>query len=173
MPLAVARMSEEDIRGELEKLHAVSFGWALGCCRRNRDDAEDVLQTSYLKVLEGKARFRGTSSFKTFLFGVIVRTAAEYRRSRWLAGLRLDRWRRAGRPAPASDPEQGALRSSEANRLARALERLPRRQRETLELVFSHDLTIEEAAVALGISIGSARVHYQRGKKKLSQVLGE
>ena len=42
--------------------------------------AEDVLQTSYLKILDGRARFGGRSSFKTFLFGVIRHTAAEDRR---------------------------------------------------------------------------------------------
>jgi len=166
-------MNEVDIPGELEKLHPDSFVWALACCRRDRDDAADVLQASYLKVLEGKARFAGASSFKTFFFGVIVKTAAEHRRRRWLGGLRLDRWKRASAPSLPADPEQDAVRSSEAGRLLRALAGLPRRQRETLELVFSHDLTIEEAAATLGISVGSARVHYQRGKRRLAEVLGE
>ena len=52
----------------------------MACCGRNRERAEDVLQTSYLKILDGRARFRERSSFKTFLFGVIRRTAAEERR---------------------------------------------------------------------------------------------
>ena len=173
MPPAAARINDADIPGELEKLHPDSFSWALACCRRDRDEAADVLQSSYLKVLEGRARFAGASSFKTFFFGVIVRTAAEHRRRRWLGALRLDRWKRAGAPALPRDPEQDAMRSSQADRLLRALVRLPRRQRETLELVFSHDLTIEEAAAALGISVGSARVHYHRGKKRLAELLDE
>jgi RNA polymerase sigma-70 factor (ECF subfamily) len=42
-----------------------------------------------------------------------------------------------------------------------------------LDLVFGQDMTVEEAALALGISTGSARVHYDRGKKRLRHLLGE
>src|SRR5262249_31186635 len=45
-----------DLRGELERLHVASFGWALWCCRRRQDEAEEVLQSAYLKILEKRAR---------------------------------------------------------------------------------------------------------------------
>jgi RNA polymerase sigma-70 factor (ECF subfamily) len=57
--------------------------------------------------------------------------------------------------------------------LPAALATLATRQREVLELVFGHDMTIEEAARILGISLGSARVHYERGKRRLRRELGE
>jgi RNA polymerase sigma factor (sigma-70 family) len=162
--------AEPDPRGELERLHAESFAWALACCRRDRESAEDALQASYLKVLSGEARFDGRSRFRTFLFGVITRTAAEQRRARWRAWIGLERRARQGFAGPA-DPEDAAARSEEAQRLRRALTLLARRQRELLELVFAHEMTIEEAAGVLGISVGAARVHYQRGKRRLARLL--
>jgi len=45
---------------------------------RDADRAADVLQIAYLKVLNGKAAFDARSSFKTWLFAVIRRTAADY-----------------------------------------------------------------------------------------------
>ena len=163
-----SRMERAELERELEQLHAASFAWALGCCGRNRDDAEEVLQTVYLKVLDGKARFDGRSSLKTWLFAVIRHTAMAYRRTRWIRSLALLRM-----PAPRDDhdAERDHQRSEEASRLLAALRRLARRQREVLELVFYHDMTIEEAGATLGISVGSARVHYTRGKKRMEEML--
>jgi RNA polymerase sigma-70 factor (ECF subfamily) len=48
---------------------------------------------------------------------------------------------------------------------------LPRRQRQILELVFAHDMTIADAAEVLEITVGSARTHYDRGKKRLAREL--
>ncbi len=125
-----------------------------------------MLQTSYLKVLDGRARFAGHSSFKTFLFGVIRKTASEARRRSALRGLFLVKWeRRRGEEAPAVGPEDRLT-------LVSALEKLPRRQRQVLELVFTLGTTVEEAAEALAISVGAARVHYDRGKRRLAALVG-
>ncbi|HEV8580493.1 MAG TPA: RNA polymerase sigma factor [Thermoanaerobaculia bacterium] len=156
----------------LEALHPASFGWALGCCRWDREEAEEVLQTTYFKILDGRARFDERSSFKTWLFAVIRRTATERRRSRWLRSLAALRWR-GGDPGPDPVPTpETRLGSAEESRLLRtALGSLPARQREVLHLVFYQDLTVEEAARVLGISVGSARTHYHRGKSALRERL--
>lgn len=159
-------MTPPAIEDELERLHGAGFAWSLACCGRDREDALDVLQTSYLKVLDGRAKFAGHSSFKTFLFGVIRRTASEVRRRRALRGLLLAEWgRRQADPPPSAAPEERLA-------LLSALGRLSRRQRQVLTLVFSHGMTIEEAAETLEISIGSSRVHYERGKRRLRELLG-
>ena len=50
-------LDDAALRAELERHHVESFGWALHCCGRRRDDAENVLQLAYLKVLSGRAVF--------------------------------------------------------------------------------------------------------------------
>jgi len=168
-------MSPADLPAELEQLHAAAFGWALSCCGWDRSAAEDVLQASYLKLLDGRARFEGRSSLRTFVFGVIARTAREVRRRaalrRWipLASLLLGPEAVDGRP----DPATAAVGADETARLVRALGRLSARQRQVLHLVFYEDLTIAEAAVIAGVSLGTARTHYERGKAALKKLLEE
>ncbi len=156
----------------LAEIHVEAFGWALSCCHRDRLLAEEVLHVAYVKVLDGSARFDQRSSFKTFLFGVIRNTAMEQRRASWLSARRLVQWFSV-RPAPAplADPESISLRSERACALTMAITRLSARQREVLHLVFYQDLTIEEAANVLGITTGSARQHYERGKTRLRVLL--
>jgi RNA polymerase sigma-70 factor (ECF subfamily) len=156
----------------LADLHPASFAWALACCHRNQSDAEDVLQMSYLKILDGRARFSGQSSFKTWLFGVIRFTALEHRRRIWFRWLRTAPLDNAA-TAPAADPgpEARAFAGERAAQVHAALGQLSARQREVLMLVFHHSFTLDDAAEAMGVSPGSARTHYERGKQRLRGLL--
>jgi RNA polymerase sigma-70 factor (ECF subfamily) len=158
-----------ELKPQLAALHPASFAWALACCRDDPAEAEDVLQTVYEKILDGRARFEGRSSLKTWLFAVVRRTASEARRRRvflrpWLLLAPTER------PAAPDEEQAGAER---ATRVREALATLAARQREVIELVFFHDFTVEEAARAMGVSAGSARVHYDRAKHRLRAALVE
>lgn len=165
-------MSPDELVRELERVHAAAFGWALACCAGDRPSAEDALQGSYLKVLDGRARFEKRAAFRTWLFGVIRRTAAEQRRRaaihRWLP---LAAIRPIGDGGGGPDPAAAVERADETRRLEGALAALPRRQREVLHLVFYQSLTIAEAARIVGVSLGTARTHYERGKAALRRLL--
>lgn len=163
----------DELETRLAELHEASFGWACSCCGWNETEAEDVLQTAYVKVISGRARYEGRSSFRTWFFGVIRFTAREYRRRR------TSRRERAGRLALEVAAAGGdvveprdSLEERERGRVLRtALEELPERQREVIHLVFYQDLTVQEAADVMEVSIGSARVHYDRAKKRLRALL--
>jgi len=161
-------MDESELRAQLETHHAASFGWALNCCARRRAEAEDVLQTVYLKILQGRARFAGRSAFRTWLFAVIRRTAADARRRFWLRQLALAGYARERQLQPAVAAADRALEQTETQRAFQAaLAQLPRRQREVVHLVFYQDLTIQDSASVMGVSVGSARTHYERAKQRL------
>ena len=164
-------MERTALDDEIERLHSASFGWALSCCGWNRQEAEDVLQTAYLKVLDGRARYGGRSAVRTWLFAVIRTTAAEGRRRRWIRGLLLGRWLMAEEAPEQPRPEEILRERDRGARVRAALARLAVRQREVLDLVFFHGLTVEEAAGAMGVSPGTARMHYARGKRRLLVLL--
>ena len=130
-------------------------------------EAEDVLQASYLKILEGRARFDGRSSVKTWLFGVIRRTAAEERR-RSLLRLRVRQSQVTDTPGGVEQPGVDAIDDAQRSAaLLRAIATLAPRQREVVQLVFYHGMTIEDAAIVMRVSLGTARTHYERGKERL------
>jgi len=159
---------------QLPALHEECWGWALACCRGERDSAEEVLHMSYHKILDQRARHDGRSSFKTWLFAVIRLTALDHRR--WSAR----HWLRFGRIEDAAEVADERPQAAEAmelrercTRVRAALGHLATRQEEVLRLVFYHDLTLDAAASVMGVSAGSARQHYERGKSNLRRLLGE
>ena len=100
-------------------------------------EAEDVLQTAYLKMIDGRAKFDGRSSLRTFLFAVIRNTAADSRRRSFV--LRLFA------PAPQPPPDASADRA----RIIGALQKLSPRQREVLELVWSDGSKVDRQLIDL------------------------
>jgi RNA polymerase sigma-70 factor (ECF subfamily) len=164
-------MTPGELAEALQPLHRESFGWALSCCRWDETLAEDVLQTAYVRVISGEARYDGRSSFRTWLFGVVRRVSQE----EWRRRAR----RRAGQVELAADPPDAleesplerAARSERSRRLVQAMNALAERQREVLHLVFYEGLTVAEAAEVMGVSVGSARTHYHRAKKRMRVLL--
>jgi RNA polymerase sigma-70 factor (ECF subfamily) len=167
-------MDSEKMRALLELHHAESFGWARCCCRQDRAEGENVLQAAYLKVLEHRAVFDGRSEFRTWLFSVIRNTASETRRLRFLQRVRLIQYKDTEtRKLKSPTPEEALYRSEVEQTMRAALARLPRRQCEVLQLVFYHELSLAEAAKVMRVSIGSARTHYERGKRRLRSWIEE
>lgn len=165
-------MTSRELEGWLERLHEESFGWALSCCDGERARAEDVLQSTYVRVIAGQAVYGGHAMFRTWLFGVIRRVAWEHNRrfqTERKRTLRLDhpdvRLVADNRSAPDDVDSSRTLHA--------ALARLPQRQREVLHLVFYQDMSIAEAAEVMKVSVGSARTHYGRGKARLKALLAD
>jgi len=164
----------EDLEASLATLHPEAFGWARALVRGNREEAEEVLQVAYLRILSGRARFAGRSRFETWVFGVIRLVARERRRREAVRRLARLRWLGSQGSADVSPgPEERAELAGRVRRTRRALARLSARQREVLHLVFYRGMTLEESAEVLGISAGSVRTHYERGKARLRALLGE
>jgi len=152
-------------RKALEAIHSQLYGWALTRCGFDRSAAEDLMQEAYVAVLSGAARFDNKSSLKTFLFGVVQNLARS--RFRQIASrMRLLTTYTAG--AEEQGQDEARMDDRESCQVWKAVEALPARQRDVTELVFCRDMTIEEAAAVMGVSVGTGRVHYDRAKKALA-----
>lgn len=160
---------------DIAALHAQSFGWAMACCGRNREQAAEVLQQAYFKVFSGRARFEGRSALRTWLFGVIRLTALESRRILSLRWFRAPPAADAGEATAADGPtpSESVAERERARAIEQALAELAPRQREVLHLVFYENLTVRDAAEIMGVSPGAASRHYERGKARLHELLIE
>lgn len=155
-------------RKALEALHSQLFGWALSRCGYDAAAAEDLMQQAYVEILSGKARFDNQSALKTFMFGIVQNLARMHFRQ-LATRLRLIKTY-AGDPADSITTDE-TDDHHEQQRIWQAVESLPQRQRDITELVFCRDMTIEEASAVMGVTLGTARVHYDRAKKTLAKNL--
>ena len=67
-------------RSQLAGLNDATFRWALSVTGGDPAMAEDVVHEAYVLILEGRARFKGASTLKTWLFGVVRNVARQQRR---------------------------------------------------------------------------------------------
>ena len=157
---------------QVAALHEDAFCWAVRCCAGDGEAGADVLQEAYIKIATGRAAYGGRSALQTGCLAVIRFSAREQRRGeqRWQRMARVFRdWMASlGSGATAGAPIDSQL---PADLLSGALAHLAPRQAEVLHLVFQQDLSLSEAADVMKVSIGSARQHYERAKKRLRQLL--
>ncbi|OJJ17286.1 hypothetical protein BKI52_31795 [marine bacterium AO1-C] len=164
-------MQNFNLEENLEAHYAAAYTWALHCCGYNQDLVQDIMQAVYLKILDGKAIFKGKSSFKTWLFSIIKNTAFDYVKKSKRSQQKLTTTQVLENTLHDTDLAK-ELEDKELTQLMKeALQKLPERQREVLYLVFYHDCTLKEVAKITQISIGSVRKHYDRGKKRLNEDL--
>lgn len=122
-----------------------------------RDGVDDLVQETWLRVLERGCSYDGRSRFEPWLFRIARNLAVDTMRKRRMTSL--DSVDDNGiRPAPASDassPFTLAARTEDADRLARSLQTLEPVYREVLVLRFQEDLSLQEISVVVGAPIST------------------
>lgn len=132
-------------------------------------DAEDVLQSAYVKALQSGAALRERSSIVAWFFQVLRRAAADHRRRARTGARALAA--RAARTAEAEAARERSLRSAACACVEALLPRLPAAQADLLRRVDLGGASPREAAAALGITAGSAAVRLHRGRQALRRML--
>ncbi|HEU4338687.1 MAG TPA: RNA polymerase sigma factor [Planctomycetota bacterium] len=125
--------------------------------------AEDLFQTVFLKAFRSLSTFRGASEFRTWLFSIAVHQIADERRRGKSTVALTETF-----PAPqARGPESNEI----GDLVRRAIEELPEKHRQLFLLVRYHKVRIAEAAEALGLTPGSAKVTLFRIQTRIGSQL--
>jgi len=126
-------------------------------------EADDLAQETFLQAHRGLARFRGHSSFSSWLLGIAHNHFRNARRRRRET---------AAEPGEADAAVTDSTRASDLrDDLSRALEKLEPDEQTALHLFYQQGLTQSEVAAALGWPLGTVKTHLARGKDKLRLLL--
>ncbi len=168
-PEAVAQLVERHSRG----LHRYLTGRA-----GDPALAEDVLQDTWLRVMERLDRYNPKHSFRAWLYAVARNRAIDLLRQR----TRLNRWTEPARRdkeewtdpvAEVADPNPSVLEQLTEQdlhrRVVELLPRLPAGFHEVLTLRFQEDLLLDEIAAVLKLPAATVRTRLYRGLKLLRQ----
>ena len=140
---------------------------------KNDEDAEDAAQEIFIKALNNLKGFKGNSNIKTWLYRITANHCSNVLRKRKIMSIftRMDRDDfpevKSNAPGPDTQYEGKELRQ----RFLTALEKLPKKQRETFALRYFDELSYDEISAMLGTSIGGLKANYYQAVKKLAVYL--
>jgi len=148
------------------------LGWSLGFAERmlgTRPEAEDLVQTAFLRVWQGAARWEPKAKFSTWLYRVLHNLCVDRFRARGAGTDALD----DEIPDGAPGPEALASGLQREARVRAALAALPARQRAALVLCYYEERSQAETAALLGVSKGALESLLTRGRAALRKWLRE
>lgn len=149
---------EELIEAYQKSLYAAAFN----ICR-NTDDANDVVQDTFIQYYTTKKQFQDEEHLKAWLLRVAINRAKDISRSFWKKNrLSIDDY-----------ADAVPFESREETGLFEAVMRLPEKYREVIHLYYYEDLSIKETARILRITEGSVKMRLSRGRSFLRDVFKE
>jgi RNA polymerase sigma-70 factor (ECF subfamily) len=152
---------------------------------RNAQDAEEVTQDAFIRAHKGLANFRGDSAFSTWLYQIATNLARNrywywWRRKRDQsvsldAPLGNDNTTTLAEvlPAEVETPDDITVTREFVSRIGTGMERLGAKHREILILRNVKNLSYEEIAKILGISVGTVKSRIARARESLRSKLGD
>lgn len=134
------------------------------------DDTDEVMQRTLLACVETRDRFRGASTFRTYLFGVArLELLAHYRRRRKLSNEIDIESKSFFDLAPS--PSTVVAKHKEQMLLHEALRRLPLDLQIALELHYWESMSATEVATVLEIPSGTVKSRLRRAKEMLREIM--
>jgi RNA polymerase sigma-70 factor (ECF subfamily) len=144
--------------------------WQIRKMVLNHDDANDVLQNTFMKAWMNINSFRGDSKVSTWMFKISVNECITFlNKQKSLNSIPLD------------DADSHLLQTMKADeyfdgdeldeKLQRAILTLPDKQRLVFTMKYQNDMKYEEMSEILGTSVGALKASYHHAVKKIQEIL--
>ena len=151
------------VRRHQRRVFALGLRWL-----RNADDADDVVQETFVRAWQALARFDDARPFVPWLITIAV-NRAKTRVGRARVAEELDE----RIPWQGPSPEEDAGRALLAREVRAAIDALPEEQRIVMHLRAVEDLSYREIADALEIPVGTVMSRLSRAREALRRILGD
>jgi len=175
--LTKARAGSNAAFEEIERFHSTRLYRQIHSITRNREDAEDALQETFLRAFAALNSFQGKSQFSTWLTRIAINTALmTIRRRSSRPEVSFEQRSESGEDIAsfeivdaALNPEQMCVRNQQYCSLMRAIERLDPESRSVVAIWVSKGCSMKEAAHSLNLSLATVKSRLHRARKRLSR----
>ncbi|UYN89660.1 MAG: sigma-70 family RNA polymerase sigma factor [Anaerolineales bacterium] len=168
--VAQARQGSQSAWAELVRLHQQAVFRLAYLHLGDAAEAQDAAQDCFVRAFRHLGRFDAQRPLRPWLLRIVANLARNRRRS---AGRYWAALQRAARQQPqaADSPQPGREAAEQAEELWAAVRRLPQRQQTVLYLRYFLELSVEEAAQALDLPVGTVKSQTHRALQKLHEVI--
>ena len=138
----------------------------------SHDDANDILQNTFMKAWNGIEGFRGDSQFSTWLYRIATNEALTFLTNKRMRSQNS-----------VDNVEESLLQNLQADnyfsgtdiqlKLQKAILTLPEKQRLVFNMKYFDDIKYEEMETILGTSVGALKASYHYAVKKIEKYLLE
>ena len=158
----------ESTFNSIVKQYSERLYWHLRRLVNSHEDANDLLQEVFLKIWQALPSFRGEAQVYTWLWRIATNEALNHlRRQQVRATLRLSSFEEEMDRRIESDPYFNGTAAQ--RELAKAVARLPQKQRQVFVMRWWDELTYEEISAITGTSVGALKASYHLARQKIQE----
>ncbi len=136
---------------------------------RNREEAEDLVQETYVKALKGFSSFELGTNFKAWIFRILRNTFLNSRTGLKAATVTLESDDDPALPVENETPETILIDRASERIMQQAIEELPVPYREVLLLCEVEEMSYQEIAATLAIPAGTVMSRLSRARRALRE----
>ncbi|MEO9485778.1 MAG: RNA polymerase sigma factor [Ekhidna sp.] len=156
----------------VDKYEAKVFNY-VNYLMNNREDAEEMVQDTFIKAYRSLSQFRGEASFSTWLIRIAHRNCLTHFRKKVPMKVSLDSVTDEKAGSNASLPSKHLDVNDRQQVLSRALVKLKPDERSAVTLFYYQELSLQEICDVTDLTLSNVKILLHRSRKKLLDILKE
>ena len=155
---------------EVMRLYSEPLYWQVRRMVENHDDANDILQNTFLKAWQSVEGFRGDAKLSTWLYKIALNEAITFlARERKRLSLSLDG--EESHLVNLIESDEYVDGDELALKLRKVVASLPEKQRLVFNMKYYDEMKYEQMSEILGTSVGALKASYHLAVKKIEQYI--